>query len=130
MKKRCLKLSLASFVLSAIAFVLNYVFYHYTGDDRANGIAFMFTPYHPEVQKPFITDLIGQLATLLLFLAIASLMVAFIFFGKEKVKKKKEEVDSVEDSTTDNTAENTEVNTQSECADDCQKSGDDVDVTT
>lgn len=89
MKIRCLKLSLASFVLSAIAFVLNYVFYHYTGDDRANGISFMFTPYHPEVQKPFITDLIGQLATLLLFLAIASLLVAFIFFGKEKSKKKK-----------------------------------------
>lgn len=81
MKKKFGILSLSSFILSAILFVVNYIFYHYTGDDRANGVAFMFTPYHDDVQKPFITDLIGQLATNMLAVSIVSLMILLIFFG-------------------------------------------------
>jgi len=87
MKKKFLKLSLISFITSAVLFVINYFFFHYTGDDRPNGIAFMFTAYHDECEKPFVTDLIGQLAVSMLVVAIVSLMIALIFYG---VKKKKE----------------------------------------
>lgn len=93
MRRKFLKLSLTGFISSAIAYILNYVFYHYTGDDRANGIAFMFTAYHAEAEKPFITDLIGQLATLLLFLAVVSLMIAVIFYKKESKNKKQNDFD-------------------------------------
>jgi len=87
MKKRFLELSLTSFITAAVLFVLNYICFHYTGDDRPNGIAFMFTAYHDECEKPFVTDLLGQLATLMLFTSIVSLMIVSIFYRKRKNEK-------------------------------------------
>ncbi len=83
-KKKLYLLSLINLVASGIMYGLNYVFFHYAADDRANGISFMFAEYSATVRKPFITDIMGQLATLLLFFSIAAFMVAIIFFGVKK----------------------------------------------
>ncbi len=80
-RKNCMKLSLCSFISSAVVFVINYFFFHFVTD---NGISAV---WQPEAGKPFVADLIGQLGVSLLFLAIASLMVALIFFPKEKSEK-------------------------------------------
>lgn len=80
-RKNCMKLSLCSFISSAVVFVINYFFFHFVTD---NGIS---TVWQPEAGKPFVADLIGQLGVSLLFLAIASLMIALIFFPKEKIEK-------------------------------------------
>lgn len=80
-RKNCMKLSLCSFISSAVVFVINYFFFHFVTD---SGIS---TVWQPEAGKPFVADLIGQLGVSLLFLAIASLMIALIFFPKEKIEK-------------------------------------------
>ena len=76
-KKNFRKLSLVSFISSLVTFVINYFFFHFVTDD---GISLT---WQPEAGKPFVADLIGQLGTLLLFFAIASLMISIVFFKKE-----------------------------------------------
>ena len=77
-KKSLLKLSLVSFLSSALVFVFNYFFYHYFTDDGFTGV------FQEEAGKPFVADLIGQLGVLLLFLSIASLMIALIVYNNKK----------------------------------------------
>lgn len=77
-KKHFLKLSLVSFITSAIIFVINYFFFHFVTDD---GISLT---WQPEAGKPFVADLIGQLGVSILFLSIASLMIALIFFKNKE----------------------------------------------
>jgi hypothetical protein len=76
-RKNLLKVSLYSFVSSAIIFVINYFFFHFVTDD---GIT---TTWQPEAGKPFVADLIGQLGVSMLFLAIATLMIGLICYKKE-----------------------------------------------
>ena len=78
MRKKLLKFSLISFLISAFVLAVNYFFFHFVTDE---GITFTF---HEEAGKPFVADLIGQLGVLFLFSAIVSLLAAFIFFPKEK----------------------------------------------
>ena len=78
MRKKLLKFSLISFIISAVVLAINYFFYHFVTDD---GITLTF---HEEPGKPFVADLIGQLGVLFLFSAAVSLMAALIFFPKEK----------------------------------------------
>jgi hypothetical protein len=78
MKQKFLKLSLYSFITSAVIFVINYFFYHFVTDD---GIT---TTWQPEAGKPFVADLIGLFAVLFLFASAMSLLIAFIFFDKKE----------------------------------------------
>ena len=55
-----------------------YFFFHFVTDD---GITLV---WHPEAGKPFVTDMIGQLATLFLFASAMSAISALIFFDEEK----------------------------------------------
>ena len=76
MKKNFQKLSLVSFISSAIVFVINYFFFHFVTDE---GITFI---WQPEAGKPFVADLIGNLGVLFIFGSIVSLLCAFILFDK------------------------------------------------
>ena len=76
-RKNLLKLSLYSFISSAVIFIINYFFFHFVTD---NGISL---EWQPEPGKPFVADLIGQLGVLMLFLAIASLMIGLVCYKKE-----------------------------------------------
>ena len=78
MKQKFLKLSLYSFIASAVIFVINYFFFHFVTDE---GIT---TTWHPEAGKPFVADLIGLFAVLFLFTSVISLLIAKIFFEKEE----------------------------------------------
>jgi hypothetical protein len=73
-RKNLLKVSLYSLIISVVIFVINYFFFHFVTDD---GIT---TTWHPEAGKPFVADLIGQLGVLMLFLAIATLMIGLICY--------------------------------------------------
>ena len=78
MRKKLLKFSLISFLISALVLIINYFFYHFVTD---GGITLTF---HEEPGKPFVSGLIGQLGVLFLFAAAVSLIAAFIFFDKEE----------------------------------------------
>ena len=78
MKNKLNKFSLVSFISSAVVFIINYFFFHFVTDD---GISLV---WHPEVGKPFVADLIGQLGVHLLAAAIISLMISIIFFPKSE----------------------------------------------
>ena len=80
MKKKLQKLSIVSFISSAVVFVINYFFFHFVTDE---GITLV---WHPEAGKPFVADLIGQLGVHLLAAAIISLMISIIFFPKSENK--------------------------------------------
>ena len=76
MKKNFQKLSLVSFISSAVVFVINYFFFHFVTDE---GISLV---WQPEAGKPFVADLIGIFATLFLFGAAISALCAVILFDK------------------------------------------------
>ena len=76
-RKKLLKLSLVSFIMSIFVFAIAYVCFHFVTDTG-------FGSFQQEAQKPFVTDMIGQLGVLLFFFSIASLLVAFIIYDKEK----------------------------------------------
>lgn len=78
MKKKFNKISLVSFISSAVVFVINYFFFHFVTDE---GISLIF---HEEVGKPFVANLIGQLGVHLLAAGIISLMISIIFFPKSE----------------------------------------------
>ena len=78
MKKNFQKLSLVSFISSAIVFVINYFFFHFVTDE---GISLV---WHPEAGKPFVTDMIGQLGVLFLFSSAMSAISALVFFDEDK----------------------------------------------
>ena len=72
------KLALIEFIMSAVSFVINYFFFHFVTDE---GIT---TVWQPEPGKPFITDLIGLLATLFLFAAITCFIASYVFNDKNE----------------------------------------------
>ena len=78
MRGKLLRLSLVEFVISAVLFAVNYFFYHFVTDD---GITLV---RQAEAGKPFVTLLVGVLATLFLFGAAISALMAFILFDKNK----------------------------------------------
>lgn len=77
MRRKLFKLSLAQLIASAVTFLINYFFYHFVTDDGISAV------WQPEAGKPFVSEMIGTLATLFLFGAAVSLMAAFIFTKKE-----------------------------------------------
>jgi hypothetical protein len=79
-RQKLLKLSLYCAIISVITFIINYFFYHFVTDD---GISLT---WNPEPGKPFVSDLIGQLAVLFLFASIMILLITHIFYPKVREK--------------------------------------------
>ena len=77
MRIKLFKLSGISFGISAFILTFNYFFFHYFGE---NGFSNVF---HKEAQKPFVSNLIGQLGVLFLFTSFLSLIIEFIYYKKE-----------------------------------------------
>ena len=76
-KQKFLKLSLYSFICGIVVLVINYFFYHFVTDEGISS-------WQPEPGKPFVTDMIGTLAVLFIFTSIISLLIANIFYPKQK----------------------------------------------
>ena len=77
-RKKLVKLSIASFGISAFILTFNYFFYHYF---TSKGFA---SEFHKEPQKPFVSDLIGQLGVLLVFSSFFTFLCSIIFYNKNK----------------------------------------------
>ena len=81
MKKKLLKLALITLIIGLLLLPINYFFFHFVTDE---GITFT---WHPEAGKPFVADMIGQLAVLFLFSSAMSLISAYVLFGDEENHK-------------------------------------------
>lgn len=79
-KKKLLKLSLITLIIGICVLAIAYFFFHFVTDD---GISLT---WNPEPGKPFVTDMIGQLATLFLFASAMSAISAFVFFDDKTDK--------------------------------------------
>lgn len=77
-KRKFLKLSLYSFVISIVTFIVTYFCFHYLTDDGFTTI------WHEEAGKPFVTNVLGTFATLMLFLSVTSLLIMHVFYNKRK----------------------------------------------
>lgn len=77
-RNKFLKLSLYCLIISVIVFIINYFFYHFVTDE---GISLT---WNEEPGKPFVANLIGIFAVLFLFASVISLLIAHIFYPKEK----------------------------------------------
>ena len=75
-RNKVLKASFIEFLASLILFIIDYVLFHFVGESG-------FTSWQPEPGKPFITLLVGLLATLFLFASAMSVIFALIFTDKD-----------------------------------------------
>ena len=76
-RQKLFKLSLITLAIGVGLLAIAYFFFHFVTD---SGITFT---WHPEAGKPFVTDMIGQLAVLFLFASSMSALSAVVFFGKD-----------------------------------------------
>ena len=80
-KKSLLKFSLINLIIGLVIFAISYFTFHFVTDE---GITLT---WHPEAGKPFVTDMIGQLAVLFIFASAMSAISALVFFdGKDSEK--------------------------------------------
>lgn len=77
-RKNLLKLSLITLIIGLIVLAFAYYFFHFVTDD-----GFTLT-FHEEAGKPFVTDLIGFFGVLFIWSSAMSLIIALVFFKKEK----------------------------------------------
>ena len=77
MKKKLEKLSLITLIIGLCLLAIAYFFFHFVTD---SGITLT---WHPEAGKPFVTDMIGQLAVLFLFASAMSIISANVVFNDE-----------------------------------------------
>ena len=77
-RKNLLKLSLITLIIGVIVLAIAYFFFHFVTDE---GITLT---WHPEAGKPFVTDLIGIFGVLFLWSSAMSLIIALVFYKKEK----------------------------------------------
>lgn len=77
-RKRLFKLGVIFLILALVVFAINYYVFHYLTDDG------LTLTWHEEAGKPFVTDLIGQLGTLLTFGSISSFLVGAVVFKKDR----------------------------------------------
>ena len=77
-RKRLFKLGVIFLILALVVFAINYYAFHYVTDDG------LTLTWHEEAGKPFVTDLIGQLGTLLTFGSISSFLVGAVVFKKDR----------------------------------------------
>lgn len=74
MRKKLNRLSICSFVIAIVIFVLSFAMYHYL---TPNGFT---TVWHAEPEKPFITLLFAIWGVMFLFSSVISLLIGWIFF--------------------------------------------------
>ena len=74
MEKKLLKLSLISFIISVVFFVITYFVFHYITDEGITLIK------QDEAGKPLVTNVLAMFSTLMLFLSVSSLLIYFIFY--------------------------------------------------
>ncbi|MBQ9852012.1 MAG: hypothetical protein IJO37_03730 [Ruminiclostridium sp.] len=79
MNKKWKKLSLWSFGLALLQFVLSFLFFHYVTPDGAFTLVFREEP-----GKPMVSFLFGAFGVLFLFAGSMSRLIARIFFPAEK----------------------------------------------
>lgn len=79
-RQKLLKLSLITLIIGVGLLAIAYFFFHFVTD-----VGITLT-WHPEAGKPFITDMIGQLAVLFIFASSMSAISAFVLFEKENEK--------------------------------------------
>ena len=77
MRKRLIKLSLLQLLVSVVTFGINYLVYHFVTDEGFTSV------WQAEVGKPFVSMLIGVLATLVLFGSAVTAMSAFVIFDRK-----------------------------------------------
>lgn len=77
-RKRLFKLGVIFLILALVVFAINYYVFHYVTDEG------LTLTWHEEAGKPFVTDLIGQLGTLLTFGSISSFLVGAVVFKKDR----------------------------------------------
>ena len=78
MKKKLYKLSIIMLIIALGILIFNYFFFHFVTDE---GITLT---WHPEAGKPFVAELIGDLAVLFIFGSAVSALAAAVLFGQEK----------------------------------------------
>ncbi|MBQ9115310.1 MAG: hypothetical protein IJY07_05155 [Clostridia bacterium] len=79
-RKRLFTLGVIFLIMALVVFAINYYVFHYVTDDG------LTLTWHEEAGKPFVTDLIGQLGTLLTFGSISSFLVGGVVFKNDKKK--------------------------------------------
>ncbi|MBQ8879371.1 MAG: hypothetical protein IJY69_00835 [Clostridia bacterium] len=77
MRRRLYRLSLYQAIIAAICFAIDYLFFHFVTDE---GITLV---WHSEAGKPFVTLLIGIFATLFLFSAALTALIAIFLTDKD-----------------------------------------------
>lgn len=78
MKQKLLKLSIIMIAIALFILLFNYFFFHFVTDE---GISLI---WHPEAGKPFVAELIGDLAVLFIFGSVVSLLLALVVFNDDK----------------------------------------------
>ena len=78
MRKKLFKLGVIFLIIALVVFAINYYVFHFVTDDG------LTLTWHEEAGKPFVTDLIGQLGTLIIFGSITSFLVGAVVFNNEK----------------------------------------------
>ena len=81
MKKKLYKLSLIMLIIALGVLLINYFFFHFVTDE---GITLI---WHPEAGKPFVAELIGDLAVLFIFGSVTTALSATVLFGEENDKE-------------------------------------------
>lgn len=76
-RKKLFKLSLITLAIGVGLLAVAYFFFHFVTD---SGVTFT---WHPEAGKPFVTDMIGQLAVLFLFASSMSALSALVLFDEK-----------------------------------------------
>lgn len=76
-RKKLFKLSLITLAIGLGLLAIAYFFFHFVTD---SGVTFT---WHPEAGKPFVTDMIGQLAVLFLFASSMSAISALVLFDEK-----------------------------------------------
>ncbi len=76
-RKKLFKLSLITLAIGVGLLAVAYFFFHFVTD---SGVTFT---WHPEAGKPFVTDMIGQLAVLFLFASSMSAISALVLFDEK-----------------------------------------------
>lgn len=80
-KQKLLKFSLITLLIGIGIMAFAYFFFHFVTD------AGITLTWHPEAGKPFVTDMIGQLAVMFLFSSAISALGALVFFDGEEERK-------------------------------------------
>lgn len=76
-RKNLLKLSLIFIIAATVILAFTYFFFHYMTDSGFGPI------FNEEAQKPFVSDLLGQLGVLCLFGAGVCLAVGLVCYPKK-----------------------------------------------